>query len=80
LEEPSDAAGVVIFAHADPRPIAHASFFDPLQTYIANELNNEIPFIYVNGDQHYFQFDDNFYGQSTFHRMMVEVGSKQPPL
>jgi hypothetical protein len=80
VEEPSDAAGVVIFAHADPRPTAHASFFDPLQNYIATELNNEIPFIYVNGDQHYFQFDDNFYGQSNFHRIMVEGGSEQPPL
>jgi hypothetical protein len=80
LEEPSDAAGVVIFAHADPRPTAHASFFYPLRNYIATELNNEIPFIYVNGDQHYFQFDDNFYGQSNFHRIMVEGGSEQPPL
>lgn len=80
LQSPSDASGIVIFGHADPRPIVHATFFDPLQDYIENELENSIPFLYVNGDKHYFQFDDNFYGQSNFHRIMVEGGSKQPPL
>lgn len=80
LEESGDAEGIVIFAHADPRPLVHGSFFDPLQSFIAMELNNTIPTIYINGDQHYFQFDDDFYGQPNFHRIMVEGGSSQPPL
>eukprot|EP00980_Cylindrotheca_fusiformis_P007618 scaffold1599_cov115-Cylindrotheca_fusiformis.AAC.3 len=80
LSEPYDASGVVIIGHADPRPQVHATFFEPLRDYIADELNNEIPILYVNGDLHYFQFDDNFYGQSNFQRIMVEGGSKQPPL
>jgi hypothetical protein len=80
LEEPSNASGIVIFAHADPRPVAHSHFFDPLQNYIEIELNNTIPFLYVNGDRHYFQFDSEFYGQSNFHRIMVEGGAKEPPL
>jgi hypothetical protein len=79
-KEPSDASGVVIFGHADPRPVAHLHFFDPLKNYIEIELNNTIPFLYVNGDKHYFQFDSAFYGQSNFHRIMVEGGKKEPPL
>eukprot|EP00980_Cylindrotheca_fusiformis_P007619 scaffold1599_cov115-Cylindrotheca_fusiformis.AAC.4 len=80
LSEPSDASGIVIFGHAYPRPHDHATFFEPLRNYIAKELDNEIPILYVNGDQHYYQFDDDFYGQSNFQRIMVEGGSSEPPL
>lgn len=79
MQSPSDASSVVIFAHADPRLI-HSSFFGPLQDYIENDLKNEIPIIYVNGDKHYFQFDPAWYGQTSFHRVMVEGGSTEPPL
>eukprot|EP00980_Cylindrotheca_fusiformis_P007617 scaffold1599_cov115-Cylindrotheca_fusiformis.AAC.2 len=79
LPQSSVASAVVIFAHADPNH-AHATFFDPLREFIKVELNNRIPFLYVNGDGHYFQFDSDFYGQSNFHRIMVEGGSTEPPL
>jgi len=77
---PSDASSVVIIGHADPRPSAHAPFFEPLKSYIRNELMNEVPMIYINGDGHRFQFDANFYGEPNFHRIMVEGGRKEPPL
>ncbi|CAJ1963255.1 unnamed protein product [Cylindrotheca closterium] len=77
---PSEASSVVIIGHADPRPSAHAPFFEPLKGYIRNELKNEVPIIYINGDQHYWQFDENFYGEPSFHRIMVEGGSKEPAL
>eukprot|EP00980_Cylindrotheca_fusiformis_P007620 scaffold1599_cov115-Cylindrotheca_fusiformis.AAC.5 len=80
LRSSNNAEGVVLFAHADPKKTIHAPFFDPLQGYIANELNNTIPIIYMNGDLHYFQFDSDFYGQPSFHRIMVEGGSFEPPL
>ncbi|CAJ1963253.1 unnamed protein product [Cylindrotheca closterium] len=76
----NDASSVVIFAHGDPRQSLHAGFFSPLEYYIANDLNNEVPIIYVNGDRHYFQFDEEWYGQESFHRIMVEGGSREPPL
>mmetsp|Transcript_35413 Transcript_35413/g.85874 ORF Transcript_35413/g.85874 Transcript_35413/m.85874 type:complete len:517 (+) Transcript_35413:308-1858(+) len=80
VSSPSDASSIVIFAHGDPRPSLHASFFGPLQYYISNDLNNEFPIIYVNGDKHYFQFDQAWYGQESFDRIMVEGGSTEPPL
>ncbi|KAL3935433.1 MAG: hypothetical protein SGBAC_009050 [Bacillariaceae sp.] len=80
VQPENDASSVVIFAHGDPDPSAHASFFGPLQYYIANDLENKIPIIYVNGDKHYFQFDPAWYGQESLHRVMVEGGSKEPPL
>eukprot|EP00980_Cylindrotheca_fusiformis_P014293 scaffold3791_cov137-Cylindrotheca_fusiformis.AAC.20 len=79
LPQSSVASAVVIFGHADPNH-AHATFFDPLRKFIKVELKNRIPFLYVNGDRHYFQFDSDFYGQSNFHRIMVEGGSTEPPL
>ena len=77
---PSEASTIVILAHADPRASAHAPFFEPLKNYIRNELRNEVPILYINGDQHYWQFDSNFYGEPSFHRLMVEGGSKEPAL
>lgn len=71
------ALSVVIIGHADPRKNAHGTFFDPLKAYMEDELNNDIPFFYMNGDRHYFQFDE---WMPNFHRIMVEGGRKEPPL
>ncbi|CAJ1963257.1 unnamed protein product [Cylindrotheca closterium] len=71
------ASTVVIIGHADPRKIAHGTFFDPLKAYMTDELDNEIPFFYMNGDRHYFQLDE---WMPNFHRIMVEGGSREPPL
>ena len=72
------ASSIVIFAHADPSPTTHAPFFEPLTDYIRNELKNEVPILYINGDKHFWQLDTNFYGEPSFHRIMVEGGSKEP--
>ena len=70
------AFSVVIIGHADPRQ-AHATFFDPLRAYMEDDLNNQVPFLYLNGDRHYFQFDK---WSPNFHRVMVEGSRKEPPL
>lgn len=49
-----EAASVVIIGHADPR-VEHNAFFDPLKDYIQSEARNEVPFLYFNGDRHYFR-------------------------
>lgn len=76
-EQPEAFTSVVIIGHADPREKAHATFFDPLRVYMEVDLNNEIPFLYLNGDRHYFQFDE---WMPNFHRIMVEGGTDEPPL
>jgi len=70
---------VVIFAHADPDQY-HAPFFDPLTNFIANELRNSIPIMYMNGDGHYWQYRPNFYGQASFLRIMLTAETVNPPL
>lgn len=73
-----DAASVVIIGHADPREDDHKRFFGPLKDYIRN--NSGTPFLYLNGDRHYFERNKNFYGQRNFHRIMVEGGRNERPL
>lgn len=73
------ASSVVIFGHAFPSSM-HDSFFEPLQDYIKEDLNNDIPIMYLNGDYHFYEFEKNFMGQSNFHRLQVDSGTKRPPL
>jgi hypothetical protein len=79
LGSPSKARGVIIFGHANPAS-DHSGFFDPLSSYIRDDLNNSIPFLYLNGDAHAWRIDTDFYGQSNFLRMQVEGGTRDPPL
>jgi hypothetical protein len=70
---------VVIFGHADPKA-KHDQFFIPLQDFIANELQNTVPILYLNGDGHKFASEPNFYGQPSFYRLMVRGLAKEPPM
>lgn len=70
---------VVLFAHANPN-YKYDDFFDPLTAYIEDDLNNELPILYVNGDDHEWDYKSGFYGQESFLRIMVNGGSSEPPV
>jgi len=70
---------IVIFGHADPKQ-HHFDFFVPLVQFIENELQNEIPILYLNGDKHQWSYDQNFFDQKSLLRIMVSGGTTDPPL
>lgn len=61
---------IVIFGHANPNS-SHDPFFIPLAAFIQNELQNKIPIMYINGDQHMWVYTTNFYNQVSFQRITV---------
>lgn len=70
---------VVIFGHANPNH-RHRDYFVPLRDYIDNELQNQIPILYVNGDKHEWEYTPSFYEQESFLRIMVSGKGVDPPL
>ncbi|GAX16722.1 hypothetical protein FisN_21Hh164 [Fistulifera solaris] len=70
---------VVIFGHANPTS-AHFHFFGPLDTFLSQELNNQMPVLYLNGDKHEWSYDPAFQGVESLLRIMVTGGSSEPPL
>jgi hypothetical protein len=73
------AGKVVIFGHANPNG-SHSDFFHPLEDYIRGDLENRIPFLYLNGDGHDFRHDTHFLGKTNFLRIQVEGGTRDPPI
>jgi len=41
---------------------------------------SDIPFLYVNGDKHKWDYDEKFYSRPNFLRIQVEGGTREPPL
>ena len=70
---------IVIFGHADPGS-RHGPFFQPLATFIENELKNQVPILYVNGDKHEWTYTTSFYGKSSWLRVGVEGLATDPLL
>ena len=70
---------IVIFGHADPGG-RHAPFFQPIATFIENELKNQVPVLYVNGDKHEWTYTPSFYGKSSWLRIGVEGLATDPLL
>lgn len=70
---------VVIFGHANPTS-NHDLFFDPLKAFIEGELQNRLPILYVNGDNHEWLYEPKFFGQESFLRIMLTGTTKDPPL
>lgn len=73
------ADSVVMFGHANPNG-NHAGFFDPLTEYLREDLLANVPFLYLNGDAHKWNYKQSFYGESNLLRMQVEGGVRDPPL
>jgi Calcineurin-like phosphoesterase len=70
---------VAIFAQADPSS-HHNAFFEPFQAFVRDELQNRLPILYLNGDLHYWLYEPNFFGQSSFLRIMVTGQTVDPPV
>jgi hypothetical protein len=70
---------VVIFAHADPNEYHDKLFFDPLAEFMAEELENDLPILHINGDWHEWSYDEKFYGQSNYLRIMLNGEGIEPP-
>lgn len=70
---------VVVAAHADPWEI-HDSFFIPFKNFIANEIQNQIPILYLNGDGHSWKYEPNFLGQPSLLRITIEAKARHPPV
>lgn len=70
---------VVLFGHPNPTS-QHDLFFIPLKAFIHDELLNQIPILYVNGDGRHWLYQPNFFGQPSFLQMMVRGMTFNPPL
>lgn len=75
----TDIGRVVIFGHADPGA-RHEAYFQPLATFIASELKNNLPVLYLNGDGHKWRYQPSFYDQSSWLRIMVTGLGEEPLL
>jgi len=71
---------IVLFAHANPNLDHRRLFFDPLATFIDQELRNRTPFLYINGDGHTWRYQPSFLSQQSFLRIMVSGMATDPPL
>jgi hypothetical protein len=75
----SSVGRVVIFAHANPNE-RHNSFFLPLQSFISEELLNQLPIVYICGDKHAWYYEPNYYGQTSWLRIIVTGLGEEPLL
>jgi hypothetical protein len=79
MNVPTNAAGIIIMAHARPND-THRHFFNPLRDFIRDELQNEIPVLYLHGDGHKFLYNPDFYDQPNFLAIQHEGGVRDPIL
>lgn len=70
---------IVIFGHAFPIS-KHDSFFVPLKQYVQETLLDKVPILYLNGDNHFYDFEPSYRGLSSFQRLQVDFGTVHPPL
>jgi hypothetical protein len=75
----ADVGRVVIFGHANPNS-RHDAFFVPLKAFIKDELQNQIPILYLHGDGHKWAYEPNYLGLPSFLRIMVTAGGVDPLL
>ena len=79
LNYPLYADGVFIMAHAHPTD-DHNAFFNPLRRIVRDDFGNEVPFLYLHGDGHAFQYERGFLNQPNLVRMQHEGGTRDPIL
>jgi hypothetical protein len=75
----SPTGRVVLFGHAEPNS-KHAAFFNPLRSFIGNDLNNALPILYIHGDGHRWLYNPSYFNLASLLRIMVVGGSSEPPL
>lgn len=69
---------VVLFGHADPNK-NHVSFFDTLTLFMEQQLQNRVPFLYINGDKHKWKYEEEFFDSESFLRIMLAGEVEEPP-
>lgn len=74
-----DANSVVLIGHANPRD-AHKDFFRPIVQFMRIELNDTVPFLYLNGDGHFWNYNGAYFSRPNFLRVQVTGGTDEPPL
>ena len=74
-----DANAVVIMAHAT-NTNKHHRFFHAMRDFINLELQNTVPILYMNGDEHVWNYEPNYFGQPNWLRITLDGGSISPPL
>lgn len=79
MNVPEKADGVIIMAHSKPTE-KHIHFFDPIKRLIRNDLDNQVPFLYLHGDGHDFIYTQSFFNQPNFLRIQHEGGVRDPIL
>jgi hypothetical protein len=77
LNYPIYADGVFIMAHAHPTA-DHDAFFNPLRRIVRDDFGNQVPFLYLHGDGHKFQYERGFLNQPNLVRMQHEGGTRDP--
>ena len=77
-ESTPDRPRIVLVAHVDPVR-AHDAFFKPLQELIRNELSH-VPMLYLNGDSHMWNYQEQFMNLENVKRIMVTGGASEAPV
>jgi hypothetical protein len=74
-----NADGVIIMSHAKPTEY-HLEFTVPFRNYVANELKNQYPILYLHADGHSFVYTPYFFQQPNVLRIQHEGGVRDPIL
>eukprot|EP00934_Nitzschia_sp_Nitz4_P005870 Nitzschia sp. Nitz4//scaffold29_size155292//3814//5288//NITZ4_002631-RA/size155292-augustus-gene-0.217-mRNA-1//-1//CDS//3329546367//5860//frame0 len=79
MNVPNYADGVIIMAHAKETD-DHSDFFNPIKSFLKNDLNNEVPLFYFHGDGHAWKYTPHYFDQPNFLRIQHEGGVRDPVL
>lgn len=79
MNVPENADGVIIMGHANPTA-DHRHFFDPIKRLIRNDLENQVPVLYLHGDGHEFIYTQNFFNEPNYLRIQHQGGVRDPVL
>jgi hypothetical protein len=72
--QPAYTGRVVLVGQATPTA-DHAIFFDQLSNFIAFDLQNRLPMVYVNGNGQSWSYESGFYNQPSFVHITVADAS-----
>lgn len=71
---------VVLFSHAGPDLAHHQTFFDDLSDFFANELDDSLPLLSVQGNTHVWDVVPSwYYGRPSWMKITVEGEAREAP-
>lgn len=74
-----NADGIIVLSHAKPS-VNHLQFTVPFRNYVARELQNKVPILYLHGDGHSYVYTPHFMRQPNMLRIQHEGGTNEPIL